>query len=57
MDMAHKDFQQYWSNVKECTSSSFSNVHFGHYIAASKDDYLSKIHTLSTELAYSKGYS
>ena len=45
-----EDFQYYWRKAKERTSSSFSRVHFGHYKAAAKSEYLSKIHALKLSL-------
>jgi hypothetical protein len=29
-----EDFQHFWQIAKECTGSSYSGLHFGHYIAA-----------------------
>eukprot|EP00978_Attheya_sp_CCMP212_P042826 scaffold268231_cov51-Attheya_sp.AAC.1 len=52
-----EDFQDYWEKANEKISSSWSQLHFGHYIAASEDDFLSKIHALKTHLACSTGYS
>ena len=45
-----EDFQYYWRKAKERTSSSFSRVHFGHYKAAAKSEYLFKIHALKLSL-------
>jgi hypothetical protein len=50
-EITKKDFQQYWKKTKECTSSSISGLHYGHYKAASSNDTLSEIHALMTELA------
>jgi hypothetical protein len=52
-----EDFQNYWKKANEKISSSWSQLHFGHYIAASEDDFLSEIHALKTHLACSTGYS
>jgi hypothetical protein len=46
-----EDFQQYWKKPRECTSSSISHLHYGHYKAAAHSNHLSKIHVLLTELA------
>ena len=32
------DFKHFWKRVNECTSSSMSGVHYGHYKAAIQDD-------------------
>ena len=40
------DFQHYWRRAKEKTSSSYSNLHFGHYKAAAKSNLLSKVQAL-----------
>jgi hypothetical protein len=45
-----EDFQAYWQKTKECTSSSISGLHYGHYKAAASDDFLSEIHALMMEL-------
>ena len=36
------DFCYYWRKAKETTSSSFSNIHFGHYKAATRSDIISE---------------
>ena len=36
------DFRYYWRRAKEQTSSSYSNIHFGHYKAAVQSDLVSK---------------
>ena len=51
------DYQAYWRRAKEKTSSSYSGLHFGHWKAAASNNYLSECHALSTELAYSSGFS
>ncbi len=30
-----EDFQHFWQTARECTGSSYSGLHFGHYMAAS----------------------
>jgi hypothetical protein len=55
--ITREDFQNYWKKVNEKISSSWSQLHFGHYIAASEDDFLSEIHALKTHLVCSTGYS
>ena len=39
-----EDYQYYWKKVKERTSSSYSRLNFGHYIAAADSDSLSRLH-------------
>jgi len=51
------DFQQFWRSAKENTSSSMSNRHFGHYKAASKNDFLSTIHASFCNAVSSFGVS
>lgn len=41
--VTREDFQYYWRRAKERTSSSLSDIHFGHYKALAHDDYLSSI--------------
>ena len=50
-----EDFQYYWRKAKERTSFSFSRVHFGHYKAAAKSEYLSRIHALKLSLIAKTG--
>jgi hypothetical protein len=50
-EITKEDFQRYWKKPRERTSSSISDLHYGHYKAAATDDTLSKIHALMTELA------
>jgi len=49
------DFQDYWQHASEDTQSSFSGCHFGHFIAVSKDSYLSALHAAKISLATSTG--
>jgi len=39
-----EDYQYYWKRVKERTYSSYSRLHFGHYIAAADSEVLSTSH-------------
>jgi hypothetical protein len=52
-----EDFQDYWRKANERISSSWSQLHFGHYIAASKDDLLSEIHAIKLHIAVNTGHS
>ena len=51
------DFIAYWKKAKEKTSSSMSKRHFGHYKAASKNNFLSNIHAKICDTAASNGIS
>ena len=50
-----KDFRQYWRKAKEKTSSSYSGVHFGHYIGACDSETLSNMHATFLDLVISTG--
>ncbi len=39
-------WQKRWKKVEEDTSSTYSGLHFGHYIAGADCDYISQFHTL-----------
>ena len=52
-----QDYQVHWKQSKECTSSSISGLHFGHWKAAAESDFLSKLHALFTDIIVSTGYS
>ena len=49
------DFQAYWKRAREKTSSSFSGRHFGHYKAASTNDYISEVHACFVHIASETG--
>ena len=51
------DYQAHWKWSKECTSSSISGLHFGHWKAAAESNFLSKLHALFTDIIISTGYS
>ena len=44
------DFQDYWLHAREITSSSYSNMHFGIYMANARSDKLSFLHAAKLEL-------
>ena len=48
-------WQQRWLKVREDTSSSLSGLHFSHYIAGAKCDYISQFHALRVSLTLKKG--
>ena len=52
-----QDYQVHWKWSKECTSSSISGLHFGHWKAAAESNFLSKLHALFTDIIISTGYS
>jgi hypothetical protein len=52
-----KDFCTYWKKAKECTSSSLSSLHFGHYKAVINNDKLSGMHSIFVDIAINLGYS
>ena len=52
-----QDYQVHWKQSKECTSSSISGLHFGHWKAAAESDFLSELHALFTDIIISTGYS
>jgi len=41
-----EQWQKRWKKVKEDTSSSYSGLHFGHYIAGADCNYISQFHAL-----------
>ena len=45
-----KDSITYWKGFRECTSSSISGLHVGHWKMVADKDYLAKTHALFTEL-------
>ena len=51
------DYKNYWKMSKECTSSSISSLHFGHWNAAADSDFLSEMNSLFMEIVVSAGYS
>jgi hypothetical protein len=50
-----KDFQYFWQTAKERTGSSFSGLHFGHYIAASFCPDLSSLHAAKLSIRARNG--
>ena len=44
-------WQKKWSKLKEDTSSSYSGLHFGHYISGAESDLISKFHAMKTSIA------
>jgi hypothetical protein len=52
-----QEFQSTYNIVKECTSSSISGRHVGHYKAAIQDDNIATVHTAMMSLPYTIGFS
>lgn len=50
-----EDFQYYWQHANERIPSLYSELHFGHYKAASFDPYLSALHAQKLTLCAQKG--
>jgi hypothetical protein len=51
------DFQSYWKKAKEWTSSSWSGLRFGQYKVVAKNDLLSEMHAVFTDIAVNTGFS
>lgn len=51
------DFQAYWKKLKERMSSSLSTLHFSHNKAVIKNDTLSEMHLVFTNIAVNLGFS
>ena len=52
-----EDFQHFWQHARERTGSSFSGLHFGHYIAASFCPSLSSLHAAKLTICARNGVS
>ena len=50
-----EDFQNYWQTARERTGSSYSGLHFGHYIAASFCPDLSLLHAAKLSICAQNG--
>ena len=48
-------WQKKWSKSKEDTSSSYSGLHFGHYISGAESDLISQFHAMKTSIALKEG--
>ncbi len=53
--MTKDDYWAHWKRAKEETSSSFSGLHFGHYIAGTSSTHISHFHALKTTLLLHHG--
>jgi len=50
-----EDYRNYWYGRKEKTSSSYSRLHFGHWIACADSPYLSSLLAKKIELSFRSG--
>ncbi len=50
-----EDFQLFWQTARECTGSSYSGLHFRHYIAASHCPNLSLLHATKLSICARNG--
>lgn len=50
-----EDFQRYWLTAREVTSSSYSNMHFGIYMANARNMKLATLHAAKLSLAAKLG--
>jgi hypothetical protein len=41
------DFQPFWRSAREKTESFYSGCHFGHYVAAARDNTVNDLHVIS----------
>ncbi len=53
--MTPDDFQLFWQTARERTGSSYSGLHFGHYIAASFCPNLSALHATKLSICARNG--
>ena len=56
IEIMAQDCKDCWNKVKELTSSSYSGLHFSHWKAATRSNWLSEVHALSIEIACSRGF-
>jgi len=47
----------HWKCCQECTSSSYSGLHYGHYKVSVDCPCTAEFHALITEMAFNQGYS
>jgi len=52
-----RDFTHYWKKARECISLSISNLHFGHWMASARSNFLSETHTLFIDIVGNTIYS
>jgi len=57
LSISAANFQSYWRRAWECTSSSYSGLHFGHYKAAASCPTWSELHAIFTQLCFANGFS
>mmetsp|Transcript_21350 Transcript_21350/g.30549 ORF Transcript_21350/g.30549 Transcript_21350/m.30549 type:complete len:1538 (+) Transcript_21350:1841-6454(+) len=56
-EITANDFRLMYKAVGECKSSSPSTIHVGHYMAATKSDFLSWLYAAMMTFPYSEGFS
>jgi len=49
--ISHEDFIRHWKHCQECTSSSYSGLHCGHYKASVDCLGIANFHILTMEMA------
>jgi hypothetical protein len=53
--VSKEDYQRQWKGCQELTSLSISGKHFGHYIAGTQSDHISRFHALKATLIMKRG--
>jgi hypothetical protein len=53
--MTKEDLRAHWKRAKEETSSSYSGLHFGHYMAGTTSDHIFHFHALKATLLVHNG--
>ncbi len=56
-DISRDDYNYYWTRCREFTSTGTSGLHFGHFIASTKDPSLGEIDRWLVELSFRTGYA
>ena len=50
-----QDYTKYWKGCTEKTSSSVSDLHFGHFKAAESSNKVAELHTILTQMEFQSG--
>ena len=50
-----QDYTKYWKGCTEKTSSSVSDLHFGHWKAAESSNEVAELHTILTKMEFQSG--
>ena len=56
VEITHQEWQNYWKGALEETSSSKSDLHFGHYKAGASSEIISHLHVTKTSIALSREF-